>query len=112
MFIDCETKLEAYYVAALLNSSPCVLVALSYTALTIVAHTLDNIRINKYDSQNPLHRSLLSLSQRAHELAAQGKAGEEELRQVEQEIDHKAAELWGLTEEELEEIQASLKELS
>lgn len=112
MFIDCETEQDAYYVAALLNSSPSVLVALSYTALTIVAHTLDNIHVTKYDNQNSLHRSLASLSQQAHRLAAFGENSEKELHQVEEEIDRKAAELWGLTDEELKDIQASLKEIS
>jgi hypothetical protein len=31
---------------------------------------------------------------------------------VQEEIDHKAAELWGLSEEELEEIKRSLAEIS
>jgi len=112
MFVDCETEQEAYYVAALLNSSPSVLVAVSYTALSIVAHTLDHICVTKYNRQNPLHQSLASLSQQAHQLAALGESSEKDLHEVEEEIDRKAAELWGLTDEELKDIQASLKEIS
>ena len=36
---------------------------------------------------------------------------EAELRQVEEEIDRLAAQLWGITEEELEEIRRALTEL-
>lgn len=50
-----------------------------------------------------------ALPQRAHELAAAG--DEERLREVEEEIDEKAAELWGITEGELREIRRSLAEL-
>jgi hypothetical protein len=49
------------------------------------------------------------LSQRAHELAAAGdKKG---LKAVEDEVDRAAAELWGITAEELAEIRRSLEEL-
>lgn len=112
MFIDCKTESEAYYITALLNSSPSTLVVLSYTALTIVAHTLDNIRIGKYNPGNPFHQSLATLSQRAHRLALQGKHREEELQKVKVEIDHKAAELWKLDKGELEVIRESLAEIS
>jgi len=33
------------------------------------------------------------------------------LQEIETEIDHQAAQLWGLSEDELREIQASLQEL-
>ena len=52
-----------------------------------------------------------STASRAHQLAARGKEGEEELHQVEEEIDRLVAQLWGLTEEELEEIKRALAEL-
>jgi len=56
-----------------------------------------------------LHQGLAALSQRAHELAARGE--KEKLWEVEEEIDRKAAQLWGLTGEELREIKRSLEEL-
>ena len=56
--------------------------------------------------------NLLLLSQQAHQLAALGESSEKELHNVEQEIDRKAAELWGLTGEELKDIQAALREIS
>jgi len=52
---------------------------------------------------------LAALSQQAHEATAAGDAVR--VREIEVEIDRLAAELWGLTEEELREIQESLEEL-
>ncbi|RLC57824.1 MAG: hypothetical protein DRI80_14530, partial [Chloroflexota bacterium] len=61
------------------------------------------------------HHRLADLSLRAHELAPAAYGGDgaaqAELRHVEEEIDCAAAELWGLTGEELAEIRRSLEEL-
>ena len=113
MLAECQNVNEAHYLCALMNSSPAHYIVVSY-AVTVQmnTHILENIGIPKFDSGNPLHQSLSSLSQQAHQLAAQGKEGEEQLRQVQHEIDHKAAKLWGLTDEELKDIQVSLKEIS
>jgi len=48
---------------------------------------------------------------RAHELAAQGEGGAEELAEVEDQVDRAAAELWGISEEELAAIKEALAEL-
>ena len=57
-----------------------------------------------------MHLRLAVLSEQAHEAA---KIGDElRLREIEAEIDLWAAKLWGLSDEELREIQESLAELS
>jgi len=56
-----------------------------------------------------LTQRLAELSQQAHELAAAGDT--EALKAVEDEVDRAAAELWGITAEELAEIRRSLEEL-
>ncbi|MER3502227.1 MAG: hypothetical protein C4295_12325 [Candidatus Fervidibacterota bacterium] len=56
-----------------------------------------------------MHRRLAELSKGAHE--ATNKANDAQLRQIEEGIDEEAAKLWGLSEAELREIQASLREL-
>jgi len=106
---------EAHYVCALLNSSPARVFVRSFSSAgrgfgtpSIISH----IALPAYDPYNTLHGSFSFLSQRAHQLAALGKEGEQELHWVEEEIDCKAAELWELTEGELEDIQASLKKIS
>ena len=73
-------------------------------------HLLDHIAIPHYDPHNSLHQELSALSQGAHDLAAKGE--KEALKRVEEEIDRKAAELWGITDKELAEIKRSLAELT
>jgi hypothetical protein len=50
------------------------------------------------------------LSKQAHEAAEIG--DEMRLQEIESEIDRQAAKLWGLTDDELRDIQQSLAELS
>ena len=51
----------------------------------------------------------MRLSKQAHAATAVGDAAQVEA--IDAEIDRLAAQLWGLTEEELEEIQRNLEEL-
>jgi hypothetical protein len=110
-FISFSKKPEAHFVCAVLNSAPSVLLPLGYTT-DITTHIVKVIAVPRFDATNPLHTDISNLSQRAHQLAAFGQSSEKELHQVEEEINRKAAELWGLTEEELEDIQAALREIS
>jgi hypothetical protein len=112
VMVATKTADEAHYLAAVLNASPSVMLVWGYISLHPSPHVLEHIAIPRFDRSDTLHRSLSSLSQRAHQLAAKGKDAGNELLQVEEEIDRKAAELWGLTDEELKDIQASLKEIS
>jgi hypothetical protein len=83
---------------------------------------LENVCVPKYNADDPVHQSLSSLSQQAHILAAyihdtsisdnSRKQSQTQLLEIEAEIDRAAAQLWGLTDAELTEIQKSLKELS
>ena len=65
--------------------------------------------IHRYDPDNFAHCQLAALSQQAHEATAAGDTAR--VGEIEAEIDRLAAELWGLTEEELREIRESLEEL-
>jgi hypothetical protein len=103
---------EACYLAALLNSSPSTVVVQGYVSLHPSPHVLQHVAIPKFDPCDPLHQALASLSQRAHELAVLGKEGEAELGRVEEEIDRLAAQLWGITDEEMDEIRRALAELA
>ncbi|MDP2855507.1 MAG: N-6 DNA methylase [bacterium] len=113
MLVVCQSRNEAFYLAACLNSAPSRLLVQAYVvAIGMSTHVLENVAIPKYDPSNALHQSMASLSQRAHQLAAQGKTAEAELRQVEEKIDGVAAQLWGLTEQEMAEIRRGLEELA
>jgi len=104
---------EAHYMCALLNSSPANFALQSYSQKGGKSfgtpHVLENIRIPHYDPTNPTHCQLAALSQQAHQATTAGDAAR--VREIEAEIDRLAAQLWGLTEAELREIQESLEEL-
>jgi len=110
MMVACQGRGEAHYLCAVLNSSPARFVVLSYgVTIQMDTHVLENVCVSCYDSANPTHRQLSALSQQAHEATVAGDTAR--VREIEAEIDRLTAELWGLTEEELREIQESLEEL-
>ena len=95
MFIPCSSLEEAYYVSGAMNSSISVFLAASYTALSIVAHFLDNIKIPRYDSSSRISNELASLSKEAHLATATGDRSK--LKDIEQSIDEVVARLRALT---------------
>ncbi|WP_448532441.1 hypothetical protein [Pseudothermotoga sp.] len=112
--VDFTDFTEAHYFCAVVNSCPWRLVIVS----TVVHGTggfgspnvLDKARIPSFDRKNPVHLRLAELSKQAHEAAKVG--DETRLREIEAEIDRQAAKLWGLSDDELREIQQSLRELA
>lgn len=108
MLIDCSDEQETYYLSGILNSSPVKYTAISYAiSIQFDPHILQNIRIPKFDSKNRLHLELAELSEKAHRIAKV----DGDVSRVEEEIDSRAAEIWGLTDEELKEIKQSLDEI-
>ena len=73
-------------------------------------HVLQNIRIPKFDHPNKVHQELSGLSQNAHYAVTVG--DEASLRELEERIDELAAQIWGLSEEELAEIKSSLEDIA
>jgi SAM-dependent methyltransferase len=111
MLVDCKIAEEAHFVCACLNSSVGQMVAISYAVeIQMDPHILEHIRIPRYNPKDAVHRRLAELSQAAHQ-AAVGATGGSPLHEIEAEIDRQAAQLWGLSQDELREIQASLHEL-
>jgi hypothetical protein len=112
--VECTSGSEAHYLAAALNSTPCRHVVQSYIVLHPDPHILEHIRIPKFDPKNKVHQRLSELSVKAHELVRDSKpeTRNSELAVVEADVDRQAAQLWGLTDAELAEIQRSLKELT
>lgn len=108
MLVPFDDENEAHFVCVLLSSVIARLVVKSYVIETSTStHVLENIAIPKYDSSNALHLRLASLSQQAHALTAEGR----DVSAIEADIDLAAAELWGISTKELEEIRKSLGEL-
>jgi hypothetical protein len=108
MLVPFEDEQKAHYVCALLNSTPSQLIVQAYTISTQQStHILENIEVTQFDKANVTHRDLARLSQQCHEKTAAGI----DVSDLEEQIDELAAELWGLTKDELKEIKESLEEL-
>jgi hypothetical protein len=115
ILIPFEERDEAHYVSAILNSSIAQLIVASYVIETgISTHVLEYIYIPKFNPKNKLHLKLSELSKKAHELAKRyyeqnDEDAKKELEKIEEEIDKTVAEIYGITDEELEEIKRTLK---
>ncbi|MEM3489334.1 MAG: hypothetical protein QXO75_06745, partial [Nitrososphaerota archaeon] len=108
VLIPLDNKNEAHYLAAILNSSPVAL----YGAYMPVKG-LENIRIPRFDTNNATHQTLSRLSKEAHKIAKQIHEENrsdliENLQKIEDEIDKCVAELYEITDNELEEIKECL----
>ena len=109
MLVECASEQEAHYLCATLNSSPIRLAVRGFFVETQIApHVIERLSIPRFDPKNPVHLRLAELSEQAHEAAKVG----DEVREIEAEIDIWAAKIWGLSNDELREIQRSLKELA
>ncbi|MGH9737567.1 MAG: Eco57I restriction-modification methylase domain-containing protein [Candidatus Acidiferrales bacterium] len=107
MLVALETGDEAHYMCAALNSSPSRLVVASYAVdISMDTHILQNVHIPTFSEKNATHRKLAELSKVAHKAAASGDRGKVAI--AEQEIDEAARKLWGLNDEEMEDIRGSL----
>jgi methylase of polypeptide subunit release factors len=115
ILIPFENSEEAYYVAGVLNSSIALLAIASYTyELRQETHITHYIRIPKFDPKNSIHQKISQLSKKAHEIARKmyernREDLKEELNKIEDEIDKNVAEIYSITDEELEEIKKCLK---
>jgi len=79
----------------------------------ILTHVTNNVFIPQFNSKSLLHQRLSELSKNAHALAKRyyeqkDLEAQEELKEVEEEIDKIVAELYGITDEELEEVRKTL----
>lgn len=112
-FVSFENKTEAHYFCSMLNSSIFSFAVSSFsvagTGTWGSPHILRHIKIPSFDSNNRTHLGLATLSKKAHKIVSEGDLVN--ITNIETKIDHLAAQLWGLTEEELKDIQESLQEL-
>jgi SAM-dependent methyltransferase len=115
-FVACNSEDEAHYIAALINSVAFQCAAYSYSQAGGKSfgspHILENICVRQFSSLDKNHQELSELSRRAHAIrASNDPTAEAGLKEVEAAIDRAAARAWGLTDDELTELRASLKEL-
>jgi type II restriction/modification system DNA methylase subunit YeeA len=116
MLVPLQSEDEAHYLCGILNSTFVRTIVASYVIETgISTHILDTIKPPKYDPNNDLHKKIAELSKKAHELAkciyakkkpeyCLGIDAQKELRQIEKELDLAVAQLFGLTEKDLDEF--------
>ena len=117
--IACESEEEAHYLAATINSSPFQFAAFAYSQAGGKSfgspHLLENINVPAFEPANSTHRRLVALSKEAHAIAAEVETAKDtknrRLADIERQVGEAAAELWGLTPQELTDVQASLREL-
>ncbi|MEM3616626.1 MAG: N-6 DNA methylase [Candidatus Bathyarchaeia archaeon] len=87
MFVPTNSKEEAHYICAVLNSS---LVRESLKALSsksksgLSSSIVSKVRLDKFNPKNNIHKKLANLSQKAHQLAEKN---DSTLKEVEKEID-------------------------
>ena len=110
MIVAVDSRREAHYLCAALNSSPsCLAVAAYAIQIQMDTHILKYVGVPQFSQNNKTHLRLAELSQDAHNAAVQGATGE--VSRIELEIDREAASLWGLKDGELAEIKRSLEEI-
>jgi hypothetical protein len=114
MFIPSNNEEEAHYLCSILNSSLTQLIVTGYSVLHVSTHVVKYLGIKKFNPKDELHLKLSELSKKAHELAKKyyeqnDLVAQAELKKVEEEIDKTVAKLYGITDEELEEIKKTLK---
>jgi SAM-dependent methyltransferase len=115
-FVACNSEDEAHYIAALINSVAFQCAAYSYSQAGGKSfgspHILENICVRQFSSLDKNHQELSELSRRAHAIrASNDPTAEAGLKEVEAAVDRAAARAWGLTDDELTALRASLKEL-
>lgn len=110
-FVSFESKTEANYFCASFNSAPCeVAIISSYGGGgggIAAPSVLERVHIPEFSEENRVHLKLAELSEGAHKAASAG--DRDTVKRIESEIDRWAAKLWGLSEDELAEIQKSLE---
>jgi len=109
-FVAFKKAEEAHYLCSILNSAEVEFLVKSFSQLGgksfATPSVLGQINIPKFDPKKETHQKLAQLSREAHSLTSENKS--EEVQKIEEEIDSQVALLYGLTDEELNEIKTSL----
>ncbi|WP_160162881.1 MULTISPECIES: Eco57I restriction-modification methylase domain-containing protein [Halorubrum] len=105
MFIPFQERKPAHLATAILNSSITELVLRGYTGTItgLSPHILETINIPRYDPNNSSHVELAELSIEAHNTSSGS-----EINRIEDQIDNVLADMWNITDEELEQIGESI----
>ena len=109
-FVAFEGEEEAFYFSGCGNSSPATL--LHWNSSTSKSygqpHILETLRIPRYDPKDKSHVHIRDLAKRCHEAAI--KDDVDAILAFEGQIDKEAAKLWGISDDELQNIREALEE--
>jgi len=109
MMVAANSRAEANYLCAALNSAPASLAVAAYAiSIQMDTHILENVAVPQFEKGNRTHVRLAELSEAAHKAVAAGHATE--VKKVEEQIDLAAARLWHLSDDDVAEIKRSLEE--
>ena len=100
MLVGLENENEAHFVCSLLNSVFSRTIVERYTVDTqISTHVLENVKVPKYDAENPVHQELADLSKKAHKKDSPG------ISDIMEKINLKAGKVWDISKEESRRVQ-------
>lgn len=101
VLVAVESKHEAHYLCAILNSAPARFFVESYCVSTqFSTHIFENLSLPKYSSKEKSHKELAELSIAAHQAVAEDRS--DQLSEIERDINQRSALLWGLSTQELQ----------
>ena len=102
--VSLDSEIEAFYLVALLNSIPARAAVYSYSPSGRGLGTpaiLKDLRIDNYNSKNPLHRSVASIGKELTEQYGRKKTNPQTIAKSEEALNSITAEYWGLNQTEL-----------
>ena len=110
MFVGLNSEEEAYYLCALLSSSPYRYTVRSFMVETQIApYILQKLRIPQFDSQNELHLKLSRLCKEGHKLVAKNEL--KNIMKVNNEIDLVVSKMLSIENDELTCVVSALYDL-
>jgi hypothetical protein len=108
MMVPVESRQEALYLAAMLNSTVSRYTVLSYTITTqISTHVLEHIGVPQFDPFSAGHSAIVAAAERAATAAEQGRS----LEEADDNIDDVTRPVWGATKSQMKTIQEALGEI-
>ncbi len=108
IFIPVKTTEEAYYVLGVLNSSTSKLIVASYSIEShISTDIMTKVNIHTFDPKNPSHLTIAKTTKEIVETNSEKSKDEHD--SMIKELDKEVADLYGITNDELAEIETDLQ---
>lgn len=106
MFISVPSEKEAYFICGILNSKISRTIAASYTIETqISTHVLEYIKVPQYNEKNDLHKSIVQISKKIHELVKEEKEttvnNQNAITALSIDLDKVTSQIFGINAEDL-----------